>query len=148
MYDFSVFCTFATPRSSPTSPERSQCCPTEDTHFCFSSPVIKAAENVPSSPWSQPGLGECSAPQYQSSRTPGSRLISSAFCFRGCNCKGTHADCHKSPQCSLRSGSPLRVIQGIYTHTRACLTVTIYLCVNIYEIFSFLEKEKVHSAGP
>lgn len=36
----------------------------------------------------------------------------------------------------------------IYTHTQACLTVTTYLCVNIYEIFSFLEKEKVHSAGP
>lgn len=93
----------------------------------LSSPLLKAAENAPSSCRSQPRLVKCSAPQRQSSRTPGSRLISSAFCFGGHTGKGTQADCHNSPQCSLCSGGPLHVIQGVYTHTWACLTMTTYL---------------------
>lgn len=98
----------------------------------LSSLLIKAAENVPSSPWRQPGLGECSAPQCQSSRTPGSRLISSAFCFGGCACKGTHADCHNGPQCSLHRGNPLRVIQGIYAHTHTSMFDNDYIFVCKY----------------
>lgn len=47
------------------------------------SPAIKAAENVQGRPWRHPRLVGCSTPQCQSSRTPGSRLISSAFYCRG-----------------------------------------------------------------
>lgn len=85
----------------------------------LSSLLIKAHENVQSSHRSQPGMVKRSAPQHQSSRTPGSRLISSAFCFRGHTGKGTQADCHNSPQCSLCSGSPFHVIPGVYIHTQS-----------------------------
>lgn len=84
----------------------------------LSSPLIKAAENVPSSCRRQPGLVKCSAPECHSSWTPGSRLISSTFYSRGHTGEGTRTDCHNSSQCCLCSGSPLHVIQGIYTHTR------------------------------
>lgn len=113
------FCTYPAPHSPPSSAERSQCCPTEDTHSCSFFTSIKADEIIQSSHRSQPGMVKCSAPQCQSSRTPGSRLISSAFCFRGHPGKGTQADCHNSPQCCLCSGSPLHVIPGVYIHTQS-----------------------------
>lgn len=43
---------------------------------------------------------------------------------------------------------PLCVEYKRYTHTRTRFTMSTFLRVIIYEMFSFLEKEKRHSAGP